>query len=756
MNNLLFVYSHLLKIHLTEISIDTMKIKKNSFCHIAVCSLFFSIVIPAQAKVEVVPDKLDPISVQLRYLHQFQFAGFYAAIDQGYYKEAGLDVTLIEATLGNKTVDEVLSGKAQYGQTQSDLLYARLQGKPLVALAPIFQHSPTALMVRADSDIYSPHDLIGKRVMLQMGDNAINTLAMLHNEGVNLSDIEVVKQSYVIDEMVSKTVDAMGVYIINRPYLLNKAGINYRILNPINYGIDFYGDTLFTTEEEIENNPERVERFLHATLRGWRYAMDHTNEVIDLILQQYKTKETREHLIFEAQAINKLMMPRLVEIGNMNPGRWRRMADVFVKQGKAREDYSLDGFIYTPNKPWYEKYWIRNFLIAIALLLVATTCFLYYWRLSKRLKKVIFERNEAEENSLRLGSILEQSLNEIYLFDADTFHFIQVNQGARQNLGYCMDELKTLTPLSFKPGFTKGEFSELIQPLQKGEKQQLVFEAKHRRKNGSYYPVEVLLQIYNAAKPPVFYAIINDITDRKRIDKELLEKNAELEQFIYMISHDLKSPLVTIKTFLSYLQQDMAKADQKRIIEDIGFMASATDKMGILLDDLLEFSRVGRQAKNIRSLPFNQLISDVLELTAGNLSKQNINVKVNKVDLVLLGDYSELIQIWQNLIENATKYMGDQSRPEIEIGIQFEANIPTFYVRDNGVGIESQFHEKIFDIFEQLNTEVEGSGLGLALIKRIVGLYHGTISVESKGLAQGSCFLFSLPEAVNLQHSGEL
>lgn len=354
---------------------------------IAIFTITFS---HAQAETQPAPPILDPISVQLRYLHQFQFAGFYAAIDQGYYKEAGLDVTLIEATLGKKTTDEVLSGKAQYGQTQSDLLYARLQGKPVVALAPIFQHSPTALMVRADSNIYSPHDLIGKRVMLQMGDNAINTLAMLHNEGIKLSDIEVVKQSYTIDELVSKTVDAVGIYIINRPFLLKKAGIDYRILSPINYGIDFYGDTLFTTEDEIENHPERVKRFLHATLRGWQYAMDHTDEIIDLIINNYHPKETREHLLYEAQTIRNLMLPDLVEIGHMNPGRWHRMAEVFVKQGKAPKNYSLDDFIYSPNQLWYQQYGFRYLLIVLVLLLISTLYFLYYWRLSKKLKKSYF------------------------------------------------------------------------------------------------------------------------------------------------------------------------------------------------------------------------------------------------------------------------------------------------------------------------------------------------------------------------------
>jgi len=727
----------------------------SKLCYLTICILIFIFAPLAQAK-KTDSTTLEPISVQLRYLHQFQFAGFYAAIDQGYYKDVGLDVTLIEAKLGKQTVDEVLAGNAQYGQTQTDLLYARLQGKPVVALAPIFQHSPTALMVRADSDIFSPHDLIGKRVMLQMGDNAINTLAMLHHEGVELSDIEVVKQSYVIDELVDKTVDAMGVYIINRPFLLNKAGIAYRILNPINYGIDFYGDTLFTTEDEIENNPLRVERFLQATLRGWQYAMDHSSEIINLISTQYDTQESLEHLVFEAQVIKELMLPSLVEIGHMNPGRWQRMADVFVKQGKIPANYSLDGFIYTPNKPWYKQLWIRNFAIALLLLLVVTTWFLYYWQLSKRLKRVIFERNTAEKDSLRLGHVLEQSSNEIYIFDVKTFRFIQVNQGGRDNLGYSMDELYKLTPIDIKPEYTPQTFSEFVRPLQQGEKQQLIFETIHQRKNGSCYPVEVRIQMHDVAEKPVFYSITNDITDRKRIDKELLEKNTELEQFIYMISHDLKSPLVTVKTFLGYLIQDIEKSDKTRIAEDIGFMATATDKMSTLLGDLLDFSRVGRQSKNRTETSFKQLASDVLQLTAGSISENKVNIKVDDIDLTLSGDYSELIQIWQNLIENSIKYRGEQSNPIIEIGVHDAIGNPVFYVRDNGIGIDSQYHEKIFEIFEQLNPEIDGSGLGLALIKRIVKLYQGKIYVESKGTGQGACFLFTLPEAINFKSSGDV
>ncbi len=695
------------------------------------------------------PKPLEHIAVQLRYVHQFQFAGFYAAIKQGYYKDAGLEVTLIEADLGKKTVDEVLSGNAQYGQTQTDLLYYRLQGQPLVALAAIFQHSPTVLMVRADSDIYSPHDLIGKRVMLEMGDNAISTLAMLQNEGVELSDIEVVKQSYGINELVSGSVDAIGVYITNRPYLLNKAGIDYRILNPINYGIDFYGDTIFTTENEIKENPERVARFLEATLKGWQYAMDHPNEIIELLINQYDVKKSRGHLEYEAKTMETLLLPELIEVGHMNPGRWQRMAEIFVNQDKSTPNYSLENFIYVADKPWYTQYWIRYFFITLVLLFLATISFLYYWRLSTRLKKVIVQRNLAEKNNLRLGHVLEQSSNEIYIFDVNTLLFKQVNYGGRKNLGYDMEELQKLTPLDVKPEYSQATFTELVEPLKTKAQSQIVFETVHKRKDNSLYPVEVRLQMFNDHEQPVFYAIINDITDRKKINQELKEKNTELEQFIYMISHDLKSPLVTVKTFLDYLQQDVRQADQERIDQDIGFMKSATNKMGTLLEDLLEFSRIGRKSITPVSVSFNKIIKDVLSITAGMISEKKVKINVDNTDLMLLGDHSQLIQIWQNLVENAIKYMGNQSKPQIDIGIQFQDNEPVFFVRDYGIGIDPRYQDKIFELFEQLDANVEGSGLGLALVKRLVNSYHGNIRVESKGLNQGACFFFTLPLAIN-------
>lgn len=464
--------------------------------------------------------RLETVTVQLRYHHQFQFAGFYAAIAQGYYRDAGLDVKLQEATLTAPSVSAVLSGQAHYGQTQADVLYYRLQGKPLVALAPIFQHSSSALMVLKNSGIRTPHDLQGKRVMFELGDHATNFIAMLNHEGVQLSDLELVPQSYGVDELISGRVDAVGVYVSNRPFLLEQAGIEYHLISPLDYGIDFYGDTLYTSEQEVAEHPERVERFLAATLRGWRYALDHPDEIIDLLIDKYDVKKSREHLRFEAAAIKQLVMPDLIEIGHTNPERWRRMADIFSRQGKSPKHDHLEGFIYQSPKPWYRNYPVEYVYAVLALLLIAIYAVAYFWRLSRHLQEQILAREKAESDNLRLGEILENSLNEIYIMDAETLHFIQVNHGARENTGYSMAELKQLTPLDLKPEYTLEEFKQWTELLKAGLGQ-VIFETVHKRKDGSLYPVEVNLQMHKVDDKAVFYAVINDISERKAGEQKI-------------------------------------------------------------------------------------------------------------------------------------------------------------------------------------------------------------------------------------------
>ncbi len=242
--------------------------------------------------------------------------------------------------------------------------------------------------------------------------------------------------------------------------------------------------------------------------------------------------------------------------------------------------------------------------------------------------------------------------------------------------------------------------------------------------------------------------LADEVKERKRYEEELKQKNSELERFVYTVSHDLKSPLVTISTFLTYLQQDMDKDDKPRIQQDMAYMRSAADKMEILLAELLELFRAGIQKNKQEQISLKDIYDETLQLVAGHISQRNAVVICHDNNLTLHGDRIRLIEIWQNLVENAVKYMGEQPDPKIELGNESIDGQIVFFVRDNGTGIEKKYHENIFGLFNKLHAASEGSGLGLALVKRIVETYEGRIWVESEGLGKGSCFRFTLPEAL--------
>jgi len=256
-------------------------------------------------------------------------------------------------------------------------------------------------------------------------------------------------------------------------------------------------------------------------------------------------------------------------------------------------------------------------------------------------------------------------------------------------------------------------------------------------------------------RPGQFATVFEDITERKHREEELKQKNAEMERFTYMISHDLKSPLVTVRTFLGYLEQDLEQGKGERVAKDMGFIRDATGKMGRLLEDLLEVSRVGRVVNPPVRVRLADLIAEALAAVAGAISTRGVDIKVEVPALVLCGDRPRLEEIWQNLVENAVKYMGEQSAPRIELGAQGTGADTVFFVRDNGLGIDPKFQEKVFGLFEQLDASSEGTGLGLALVKRIVEIYEGRIWLESEGVGRGTCFRFTLPLALKVMEKND-
>ena len=241
-------------------------------------------------------------------------------------------------------------------------------------------------------------------------------------------------------------------------------------------------------------------------------------------------------------------------------------------------------------------------------------------------------------------------------------------------------------------------------------------------------------------------------TDRARNDleraiAELETRNAELERFTYTVSHDLRSPLVTVMGFLGAVEAAALKGETARLQQDMARIRSAADRMDRLLKELLELSRVGRTPREPETAAFADLVHEARSLVDGRLRERGVRLDVAEGLPAVRGDRQRLVEVLQNLLDNAAKFMGDQPEPRIEVGARRDHGQPVFFVRDNGRGIEPRYHEKVFGLFDRLDPTDEGTGVGLALVKRIVEVHGGRVWVESEGLGRGSSFCFTLPGA---------
>jgi PAS domain S-box-containing protein len=289
--------------------------------------------------------------------------------------------------------------------------------------------------------------------------------------------------------------------------------------------------------------------------------------------------------------------------------------------------------------------------------------------------------------------------------------------------------------------------------LIRGELSNYQLEKRYWHKNGTVVWGLLNVSLVKSAQEASSYAIaqVQDITDRKQgeADREVLiqelgRRNAELERFAYTVSHDLKSPLVTIGGFLGFLERDAESGDMAQLRTDISSIRNAADKMRLLLDELLELSRVGRLMNPPEKIPFAEIVNEAAQATQGQLMAGQVELVVSDEFPTVIGDKTRLVEVVQNLIDNAAKFSMSQTQPIITIGVRQNEEEPIFFVQDNGIGIPPQHHEKIFDIFNKLDPEVEGTGIGLALVKRIIEVHNGRLWVESDGLGQGSTFCFTL------------
>ena len=361
------------------------------------------------------------------------------------------------------------------------------------------------------------------------------------------------------------------------------------------------------------------------------------------------------------------------------------------------------------------------------------------------------------ESESRYEALFDSASDAIVLGGVDG-RFIECNPAALTIFGCTHQQIIGKSIASFSPEYQPdGELSNdkartIIVATLRGQPQ--FFEWRHTRFDGTPFDTEVSLNAVTINNVPHLLGTIRDITDRKKADeerslliKELEIKNAEMERFTYTISHELKTPLVTIAGFAGILQSDVNTGTIEKLPDHVRQITTAVDTMSILLNELLELSRIGRVTNQYERVELGELAQVVVEAASLRAGERNITFEIAPDIPEFWGDKSRLQEVLKNLIGNTVKFSAKQPEVFVKIGSRKQLDEEVFYVQDNGIGIDPAYRDRIFGLFERLNPKIEGTGVGLALVQRILEDHGGRIWVESEGTGTGSTFCFTIPES---------
>ncbi len=710
------------------------------------------------------------VKIKLKWRHQFQFAGYYAAVIKGYYKEAGLNVEIIEGSAYSAPIQYVLKDSAEYGISASDLIESRATGKPIVLLAAIFQHSPYVIISQKDKNIIRPQDLIGKKLMSSNEQGYVQLKAMLQKSGIDISRVNIINHTWQNKDITNGYADAMTGYISVEPFQLNKNGVELNLIRPMNYGIDFYGDLLFTTEKEINDHPERAKAIRDATIKGWEYAMTHTEEISNYILTLPGVKErgiTSEHLMYEAIAMQDLVKSDIVEIGHINRTRLENMINKYKEFGVINNTHDFKNFVFvdTPEDKYNNLVNIVYYLIAIVAI---TLLLIFIWnrqlhlKIKKRtieLEREVATRKEAELIAKRSEERLELALQaaRLGIWDSNIqTGYVYRNSIWSEMLGYKANEIepnyegwrKLIHPEDYE------RIDESIKSHHEGKTVYDNYEHRLITAKGEWKWILSLSKIVSrdhAGKPTRLIGIHIDIDELKRkelqlrqITEELMYTNRELEKFAYITSHNLRAPVVNIVSLLNMIDKSsLVENDNLAIIDKIDL---SVQRLESTLNDLIEVV----SAKKITLSEKKRInISECAKSVLSNLETQLIKVDAevvlnfDKADRIIY-IRSVLESVIQNLITNAIKYRSHDRRLKIEINTTEDDEYVYLRVKDNGIGFDSnKYGEKIFKLYERVHHNIEGKGLGLYLIKTQIEALNGKIDVSSIP-NEGALFIVSI------------
>lgn len=683
----------------------------------------------------------EKVRLQLKWPHHYMFAGYYAAKEKGYYQAAGLDVEIIPNKKGEDPVQKVLDGKAEFGVGTCDLLIRREQGAPLVVLAVIFQQLE--------------RDLKGKSIKNVPGHSPLHDY--LRSEGIPADKIIPLAESFRAEDLSAGITDVFCTNAADDAVALNKSALQKRTSSASLVNVDLYGDNLFTTESQIRLKPETVRAFREASLKGWKYAINHPGEIAQLIRTSYTQQYSVEHLRFEAHQMESLLQTPLMEIGHMNPGHWRHIAKVYAEMGLLKPGFSLSGFLYDPKPSPQDLRWIyASLAVALVLVFVASIIAIRFSRLSTALKNTLADYKQVgdalRESETLYRSILNASPDGITITDT-TGTIRMVSPAGVTMFGYEREEellgrnvIGLISPEDMERA--AANMQQLLQGSFPG-----VGDYRAIRADGSKYDIETKGQLIRTGEqqPATIVFIMRDISERKQASNSCLVAMGEM---ICAIAHQWRQPLATLGMII---QRTHAVGGMQELTAEYldEFKSNAMRQIKYMSDTIEEFRGFYRPEK--QKVPFSPLscINDAAKLFEPQFVSSSIGVDVDCrgcEEQLVEGFPNEFKQVVLNLLGNARdailKSRNDNGEPQqgrISVLITVrEDNVINIDISDNGCGIAPDIAPRILDPYFTTKQDSGGSGLGLYMSRMIVEKSLGGVLRLIQG-QDGATFRIELP-----------
>ena len=490
----------------------------------------------------------ESISLQLKWKHAFQFAGFYMAKEKGFYKEAELNVSIIEGGPEQTSVDYILLAEGRYGVADTGALLSRVEGKPIKALAAIFQHSPLALTVREDSGIRDFTDLRGKRIMMQRDNMDAVILAAIIKAGVDKKAFIRQNNSFNMQDLIDGNTDAFSIYITDQPHQLIERRIAHRILNPREYNIDFYGDILITSEIELLEHPERAEAFLKASMQGWSYALEHVDETIELIQSKYNSQQlTTSQLYFEAAETADMILKDVVNPGYMSLHRWQKIAHTYAELDAMPANYPVEQFLYS-REPLFTDFIAQyRWQLMIAGLLVLL---LFSGLQSTLLRRMVRNRTHAlKQSESQFRTLLSNIQGAVFRYRPDQISSIDFISSEIENIsGYPASDFIN-NALSYRSIIHQSDKAHVINTIEQSLKNGSAYSLEYRilkKDSAECWVVESGQPSHESGQSAWIDGCIFDITERKHAERlktstseilEMVASDKNLNQIFQAIVH---------------------------------------------------------------------------------------------------------------------------------------------------------------------------------------------------------------------------